>query len=44
MVESTLTKRQQIFKNLIDLADKVNSDFDKLKVVLNDKTLGYEAR
>ena len=44
MVESTLTKRQQIFKNLIDLADKVNGDFDKLKVVLNDKTLGYEAR
>ena len=44
MVESALTKRQQIFKNLIDLADKVDGDFDKLKVVHVDKNLNYEAR
>ena len=44
MVESALTKRQQIFKNLIDLADRVDGDFDKLKVVHVDKNLNYEAR
>ena len=44
MVESALTKRQQIFKNLIDLVDRVDGDFDKLKVVHVDKNLNYEAR
>ena len=44
MVESALTKRQQIFKNLIDLADRVDGDFDKLKVVFTDKEMNYEAR
>ena len=44
MVESALTKRQQIFKNLLDLADKVDGDFDKLKVVFVDKEMNYEAR
>ena len=44
MVESSLTKRQQIKQNLINLADENITKFSELKLVMEDTNIGYEAR
>ena len=46
MVESTQTsnRRKEIKQNLLNLADDLISQWEKLKVVIDDKELEYEAR
>ena len=44
MVESSITPRQQVKQNLMNLADESINSFANLKLVMEDKNMGYEAR
>ena len=44
MVESSVTKRQKIKQNLMEMASAMDGNFANFKVVAEDKELGNEAR